>query len=88
MLTLAAIKLDLPGKWHIKDLRLFLEGTRGTEATDMLFAKINRLIIHSLLSCQDVIINERHCFECYGYTWWLKGGLSSYAAWVANALSP
>ena len=28
---------------------------------------MNQLIIHSLLACQNVIINDRHCFECYGY---------------------
>ena len=54
------------GKWHVRDLRLYLEATRGEEATDMLFAKMNQLIVHSLLACQDVIVNDRHCFECYG----------------------
>ena len=55
------------GKWHIRDLRTYLEATRGVEDTELLFSQMNRLIIHSLLACQNVIINDRHCFECYGY---------------------
>lgn len=55
------------GKWHVRDLRLYLEHTRGKEATDTLFAMMNALIVHSLLACQNVMINDRHCFECYGY---------------------
>ena len=51
----------------MRDLRLFLEGTRGKLETDLLFSQMNRLIIHSLLACAPVINNDRHCFECYGY---------------------
>lgn len=47
-------------------LRLWLEATRGLEPTERLFSKMNRLIVHSLLACQDAVINDRHCFECYG----------------------
>lgn len=36
------------GKWHIRNLRLFLEGTRGREAVSALFGDIDRIIIHSL----------------------------------------
>ena len=56
------------GKWHVRDLRLWLEATRGFEATEKLFSEMNRLIVHSLLACQDAVINDRHCFECYGYS--------------------
>ena len=59
------------GKWHVRDLRLFLEGTRGKLETDVLFSQMNRLIVHSLLACAPVINNDRHCFECYG---WVGGG--------------
>lgn len=55
------------GKWHVRNLRLYLEATRGTEPTDALFATMNQVIINSLLACQNIIINDRHCFECYGY---------------------
>jgi hypothetical protein len=32
-----------------------------------LFGLMDQLIIHSLKSVQNVMINDRHCFECYGY---------------------
>jgi tubulin polyglutamylase TTLL1 len=32
-----------------------------------LFTQMDQLIIHSLKSVQNVMINDRHCFECYGY---------------------
>lgn len=54
-------------KWTIENLRLYLEGTHGKRATDGLFAGINEVMIHSLKSVQNVIINDRHCFELYGY---------------------
>ena len=54
-------------KWSIANLRLYLEGTHGRAATEDLFSGINDCIVHSLRSVQNVIINDRHCFELYGY---------------------
>ena len=28
---------------------------------------MDQLIVHSLKAVQNVMINDRHCFECYGY---------------------
>ena len=55
------------GKWSVKNLRLYLESTRGKEITEKLFSNIKFIIIQSLKSVQSVIINDKHCFECYGY---------------------
>eukprot|EP00762_Andalucia_godoyi_P007648 ANDGO_07945.mRNA.1 putative alpha-tubulin polyglutamylase Ttll1 len=55
------------GKWPLKSLRLFLEQTRGREATQKLFDDIDFIVVHSLKACQNVIMNDKHCFECYGY---------------------
>mmetsp|Transcript_1055 Transcript_1055/g.1065 ORF Transcript_1055/g.1065 Transcript_1055/m.1065 type:complete len:433 (+) Transcript_1055:87-1385(+) len=55
------------GKWHVQNLRLYLESTYGIEATNRLFFDIDQLMIHSLKAVQGVINNDRHCFECYGY---------------------
>jgi len=55
------------GKWHVQNLRLYIESTYGLEASNKLFAGIDNLIIHSLKAVQNVMINDRHCFECYGY---------------------
>ena len=54
-------------KWSIKHLRSYIEGTRGTEAAEKLMEDIGWLIVHSLKACQNVMIHDRHCFECYGY---------------------
>ena len=44
-----------------------MEATWGREASAKLFDDIDRIIIHSLKAVQGSIINDRHCFECYGY---------------------
>ena len=31
------------------------------------FEDIERIILLSLKSVQNIIINDKHCFECYGY---------------------
>jgi len=55
------------GKWHVRYLRLYLESIYGIEKSNLLFGDVDQLIIHSLKSVQNVMINDRHCFECYGY---------------------
>lgn len=55
------------GKWQVKNLKLFLESTKGFEVTKDLFEGINAIIIHSLKAVQDKVMNERHCFELLGY---------------------
>ncbi|KAJ9463341.1 putative alpha-tubulin polyglutamylase Ttll1 [Diplonema papillatum] len=55
------------GKWSMSNLRLFLESTVGRAACDKLFRTIRFVITHSLKACQQVITNDRHCFELYGY---------------------
>ena len=55
------------GKWSLRNLRLYVEGTRGTEAAVKLMADIGWIIVHSLKAVQNVIINDKHCFEMYGY---------------------
>jgi len=55
------------GKWSIKNMRFYLEQTRGKEAVEKCFDGIRNIIYISLKSVQSVIINDKHCFECYGY---------------------
>jgi tubulin polyglutamylase TTLL1 len=55
------------GKWHIQNLRLYIEATFGLDASNKLFLAMDNLIINSLKAVQNVMINDRHCFECYGY---------------------
>lgn len=55
------------GKWSIKNLRLYIEQTRGKDACEKLFEGIRNIIFISLKAVQSVIINDRHCFEVYGF---------------------
>ena len=55
------------GKWHVRNLRLYIESSFGLEASNKLFQGIDQLIIHSLKAVQNVMNNDKHCFECYGY---------------------
>ena len=48
-------------------MRFYLEQTRGKQATDKCFESIKSIIYISLKSVQSVIINDKHCFEMYGY---------------------
>ena len=54
-------------KWSIDNLRFYLEQTRGKAATDKCFDEIKNIIYISLKSVQSVMINDKHCFEMYGY---------------------
>jgi tubulin polyglutamylase TTLL1 len=54
-------------KWSISNLRFYLEQTMGKELTDKCFDEINNIIYISLKSVQNVVINDKHCFEMYGY---------------------
>lgn len=54
-------------KWPIRSLRLYLTTKHGPAATNTLFNAIQNLIIRTLLAVQPVMINDKHCFELYGY---------------------
>ncbi|CAE8707912.1 unnamed protein product, partial [Polarella glacialis] len=55
------------GKWAILDLMLFIEGTHGKAASDKLAADMEAVIVHSLKAVQGCMINDKHCFEMYGF---------------------
>ncbi|RLN61866.1 hypothetical protein BBJ29_004228 [Phytophthora kernoviae] len=54
-------------KWPLHSLKMFLISKHGHEAVDRLFLAIESLITRSLLAVQPTIIQDRHCFELYGY---------------------
>ncbi|KAE9009643.1 putative tubulin polyglutamylase [Phytophthora fragariae] len=54
-------------KWPLHSLKMFLISKHGQEAVDRLFFSIQSLITRSLLAVQPTIIQDRHCFELYGY---------------------
>ncbi|EAR99457.2 tubulin polyglutamylase, putative (macronuclear) [Tetrahymena thermophila SB210] len=55
------------GKWSLQSLRYYLEMVYGTDMANKCFDDINNIIIMSLKSVQSIIINDKHCFEMYGY---------------------
>ncbi|MGH0192373.1 UNVERIFIED_CONTAM: hypothetical protein FKN15_010321 [Acipenser sinensis] len=54
-------------KWQMQQLRRYLSARHGAERVEALFRNIDGIFIRSLQSVQKVIINDKHCFELYGY---------------------
>jgi tubulin polyglutamylase TTLL1 len=55
------------GKWSVANLCLYVEATRGRGAGEKLLRDIHAVMLHALRAVQNVVINDPHCFECYGY---------------------
>ncbi|KAJ1568806.1 hypothetical protein HK096_005248, partial [Nowakowskiella sp. JEL0078] len=54
-------------KWLLRNLKMYLNTKHGSEKVDELFTEMEALIVRSLMSVQKVMINDKHCFELYGY---------------------
>uniref|UniRef100_A0A3B4FM80 Tubulin--tyrosine ligase-like protein 9 n=1 Tax=Pundamilia nyererei TaxID=303518 RepID=A0A3B4FM80_9CICH len=54
-------------KWQMQQLRRYLTAKHGTEMVETLFKEMDNIFVRSLQSVQKVIINDKHCFELYGY---------------------
>ncbi|CAK9009951.1 unnamed protein product [Durusdinium trenchii] len=54
-------------KWDVNNLKSYLLTTASVDVVNKLFSDIEEIVIHSLLSVQKVMINDKHCFEMYGY---------------------
>merc|ERR1712217_244493 len=54
-------------KWDVKSLKMYLVNTVGIDTVNRCFNDIEDIILNSLLSVQKVMINDKHCFELYGY---------------------
>jgi len=55
------------GKWDMADLMLFIEGIHGKAACVRLQADLEAIVLHTLKAVQAVTINDKHCFEMYGF---------------------
>eukprot|EP00617_Octactis_speculum_P025143 CAMPEP_0185747882 /NCGR_PEP_ID=MMETSP1174-20130828/6522_1 /TAXON_ID=35687 /ORGANISM="Dictyocha speculum, Strain CCMP1381" /LENGTH=463 /DNA_ID=CAMNT_0028423277 /DNA_START=89 /DNA_END=1476 /DNA_ORIENTATION=- len=55
------------GKWDIRHLKLHLMSRYGVEVADRVYHEIQMIVIRSLLSVQQVMIQDKHCVELYGY---------------------
>ncbi|XP_069507107.1 probable tubulin polyglutamylase TTLL9 isoform X2 [Ambystoma mexicanum] len=54
-------------KWMIQQLRHYLTAKHGPQMVEKLFQEMDNIFIKTLQSVQKVIINDKHCFELYGY---------------------
>jgi len=55
------------GKWDLRSLKIYLYARYGREKVNTLFNDIQDIVLKSLFAVQKVIVNDRHCFELYGY---------------------
>lgn len=54
-------------KWQMQKLRRYLTAKHGKEMVENLFKEMDNIFICTLQSVQKIIINDKHCFELYGY---------------------
>lgn len=69
---------QLGGKWDLRSLKIYLMSRYGQEEVSEAFTGIKELIIKSLQSVSKVIINDKHCFELYGFDVLLDGKLKPW----------
>jgi len=65
--TASSYDKDQGVKWGVYDLRMFLLTRHSSSEVGKLFEDIQDLIIRSLLSVQQTMIQDKHSFELYGY---------------------
>lgn len=54
-------------KWGMRQLRMYLTSRHGADAANNLFAEMQMLVLRAILAVQNVMIQDKHCFELYGY---------------------
>ncbi|XP_055892570.1 probable tubulin polyglutamylase TTLL9 [Biomphalaria glabrata] len=65
-------------KWSAQQLRKYLVARHGIDTVRQMFTAIDNIIIKSLQSVQKIIINDKHCFEMYGYDILLDSSLKPW----------
>merc|ERR1712139_622447 len=55
------------GKWDLHHLKLYLMSREDPDKVENLFSAIQDVVMASLLAVQKVMIQDKHCFELYGY---------------------
>jgi len=54
-------------KWNVDMMKRHIMKTAGIDTVNRMLVDIESIIIHSLIAVQKVMINDKHCFEMYGY---------------------
>lgn len=68
----------------MQQLRCYLTAKHGFETVQTLFKEIDNIFIRSLLSVQKTIINDKHCFELYGYDILLDQDLKPWECFILD----
>ncbi|EAA22312.1 Tubulin-tyrosine ligase family, putative [Plasmodium yoelii yoelii] len=55
------------GKWFIRELFIYMINRYGYDKIMELIQNIENCIIQSFLAVHKIIINDKHCFELYGF---------------------
>jgi tubulin polyglutamylase TTLL9 len=55
------------GKWDLRSLKIYLMSKFSRSRVNQLFIDIQEIVLKSIICVQKVIVNDRHCFELYGY---------------------
>ncbi|SCO67758.1 tubulin tyrosine ligase-like protein 1, putative [Plasmodium vivax] len=58
---------NVGGKWFVRELFLYMSSRYGYDRVMQLIGDIENCIIQSFLAVHKIIINDRHCFELYGF---------------------
>uniref|UniRef100_A0AC35GQP8 ATP-grasp domain-containing protein n=1 Tax=Panagrolaimus sp. PS1159 TaxID=55785 RepID=A0AC35GQP8_9BILA len=54
-------------KWSLDKLKRYINARHGHDAVQKFLNGIANIVINSLKSVQNIIIQDNHCFELYGY---------------------
>lgn len=54
-------------KWDTYSLRAYISNLYGAEQANQVFTAVQGIIMNSLLSVATNTINDKHCYELYGY---------------------
>eukprot|EP00948_MAST-09A_sp_MAST-9A-sp1_P002308 g2308.t1 len=54
-------------KWDLRSLRMYMKAEYGADLVEQAFYELTMVMIRSLLAVQKIIIQDRHCFELYGF---------------------
>ena len=55
------------GKMELQAMKLYLASKYGMDRIDALFWEIQMIMVRTLIAVQPIMINDRHCFELYGF---------------------